>query len=108
MNVMNAFHRETELEISSHWQSVHAIEVQQGRRMVWKSEGWGASSGGGYSRGCLIIIWTGLNIKIGIVQKVYEWQSWYFAKMIVESGDYFGKRTASSLKHFLNYVYFDI
>ena len=23
-------------------------------------------------RGCLIIIWTGLNIKIGIVQKVYE------------------------------------
>ena len=24
------------------------------------------------SRGCPIIIWTGLNIKIGIVQKVYE------------------------------------
>ena len=23
-------------------------------------------------RGCLIIIWTGLNIKIGIVQKVYK------------------------------------
>ena len=25
-----------------------------------------------YTRGCLIIIWTGLNIKIGIAQKVYE------------------------------------
>ena len=23
-------------------------------------------------KGCIIIIWTGLNIKIGIVQKVYE------------------------------------
>ena len=25
-----------------------------------------------FYRGCLIIIWTGLNIKTGIVQKVYE------------------------------------
>ena len=25
-----------------------------------------------FNRGCLMIIWTGLNIKIGIVQKVYE------------------------------------
>ena len=25
-----------------------------------------------YTIGCSIIIWTGLNIKIGIVQKVYE------------------------------------
>ena len=24
------------------------------------------------NRGCPVIIWTGLNIKIGIVQKVYE------------------------------------
>ena len=25
-----------------------------------------------YVRGCLMIIWTGLNIKIDVVQKVYE------------------------------------
>ena len=31
------------------------------------------------NKGCPIIIWTMLNIKIGIVQKVYEWPSWYFA-----------------------------
>ena len=61
-----------------------------------------------FIRGCLIIIWTGLNIKIGIVQKVYEWPSWYFAKMILHSGDHFGKRTAWSLIYFLNYVYFNI
>ena len=30
------------------------------------------------SRGCLIIIWTGPNIKIGIAQKVYELWSWFF------------------------------
>ena len=36
-------------------------------------------------RGCPIIIWTGLNSKIGIVQKVYEWPSWYFAKMARDS-----------------------
>ena len=42
-------------------------------------------------RGCPIIIWTGLNIKISIVQKVYEWPSWYFAKMIVQIGNHFGK-----------------
>ena len=38
---MNAFHRETELEISSHWQSVHAIEVQLGRREGLKIQGGG-------------------------------------------------------------------
>ena len=38
-----------------------------------------------------MIIWTGLNMKIGIVQKVYEWPSWYFAKMILQSGYDFGK-----------------
>ena len=59
-------------------------------------------------RGRPIIIWTRLNIKIGKVQKVYEWRSWYFAKMIVPSGNHFGKRTASSLIYFLNYAYFDI
>ena len=48
-------------------------------------------------RGCLIIIWTGLisKIKKGIVQKVYEWPSWYFAKMILLLGDHFGKRIFS-------------
>ena len=60
------------------------------------------------SRWCLIIIWTGLNFKIGIVQKVYEWPSWYFAKMILKSGDHFGKRTAWSFLYLLNYVYSDI
>ena len=35
-------------------------------------------------RGCLIIIWTGLNIKIGIVQKVNEWPSCPFAKILFE------------------------
>ena len=46
---MNAFHRETELEISSHWQSVHAIEVQQGRRKVGKYRG-------------LLVIWSFIEI----------------------------------------------
>ena len=58
--------------------------------------------------GCPIIIWTGLNIKIGIVQKVYKWWSCSFAKMIPWVDNRFGKRTASSLIYFLNYVYFDI
>ena len=35
------------------------------------------------SIGCPIIIWTGLNIKIGIAQKVYELWNCSFAKMIV-------------------------
>ena len=59
-------------------------------------------------RGCLIKKWTGLNIKIDLVQKVYEWWSCSFAKMIVPSGTQVGKRTASSLIYFLNYAYFDI
>ena len=57
---------------------------------------------------CLIIIWTGLNIKIGIIQKLYEWPSWYFPKMILLMGNHFGKRTAWSLIYFLSYAYFDV
>ena len=59
-------------------------------------------------RGCLIIIWTGLNIKIGIIQKVYEWSSCPFAKMIPRLENHFGKIPAWSLIYFLNYAYFDI
>ena len=62
----------------------------------------------GNSRGCLIIIWTGLNIKINIVQKVYEWSSCRFAKMMLWLEDHFGKKPAWSLIYFLNYAYFDI
>ena len=47
------------------------------------------------SRGWVIIIWTGLNIKIGIAQKVYELWNCSFAKMIVPSGESFDKRTVS-------------
>ena len=61
-----------------------------------------------FARGCLINFWTRLNIKIGLVQKVYEWPGWYFAKMILQSGDHFGQGTAWSLIHFLNYASFDI
>ena len=50
----------------------------------------------------------GLNIKIGIVQKVYEWSNCPFAKTIIWWGNPFGKRTAWSLTYFLNYAYFDI
>ena len=46
-------------------------------------------------RGWVIIIWTGLNIKIGIAQKVYELWNCSFAKMIVPSGENFGKSTVS-------------
>ena len=59
-------------------------------------------------RGCSIFIWTGLNIKIGIVQKVYEWSNCPFAKMIFPWGDHFGKRTALLLIYFLNYAYLAI
>ena len=52
------------------------------------------------SRGCLIIIWTGLDIKIGIVQKVYEWSSCPFAKMIPRLENHFGKILAWSLIYF--------
>ena len=60
------------------------------------------------SRGCLIIIWTGLNIKIDIAQKVYELWNCSFAKMNIPSGENFGKRTVSYLIYFLSYAYFDI
>ena len=55
--------------------------------------------------GCPIIIWTGLKIKIGIVQKVYEWWSCPLAKMIPLGGNRFGQRTVSSLIYFLIYAY---
>ena len=48
-------------------------------------------------RGCLIIIWTGLNIKITIIQKAYEWTSCPFAKMIPRLEHHFGKIPAWSL-----------
>ena len=51
---------------------------------------------------------TGLNIIIDIVQKVKEWPSCPFAKMISQWAHHFGKRTASSLLYFLNYFYYDI
>ena len=50
----------------------------------------------------------GLNIKIGIVQKVYVWSSCPSAKKIPPLENRFGKRTVWSLIYFLNYVYFDI
>ena len=34
-------------------------------------------------KGCTLKFATGLNIKIGIVQKVYEWSNCPFAKMIL-------------------------
>ena len=61
-----------------------------------------------FGRGCLIIISTGLNIKIGIIQKVYEWSSCPFAKMILLWGDHFVKTTALSLIYFLKNAYLDI
>ena len=53
--------------------------------------------------GCLIIIWTGLNVKIRIVQKVYKWWIWSFSKMIPWLGNHFGKRSDLSLVYFLKY-----
>ena len=49
------------------------------------------------TRGCPIIIWTGLNIKLGIVQKVYECSNCPLAKMIPRLENHFGKTPASSL-----------
>ena len=49
-----------------------------------------------------------LNIIIGIVQKVYEWPSCHFTKLIPLWVHHFGKRTAWSLIYFLNYAYYDI
>ena len=39
--------------------------------LLFKTGG-GADYAHHFTRGCPIIIWTGLNIKIGMVQKVYE------------------------------------
>ena len=59
-------------------------------------------------RGCFPKFANGLNIKIGIVQKVYEWPSCPFVKMIPWLENHFGKRTAWSLLYFLNYAYFNM
>ena len=59
-------------------------------------------------RGCPIIIWTGLNIKIGIVQKVYERSICPFFKMIPQLENHFGKKPVWSLIYFLKCAYFDI
>ena len=67
-----------------------------------------AKFGGLLYRGCPIIIWTGLIIKIGIVQKYMSDKAILFAKMIPRLDNHFGKILAWSLKYFLNYAYFDI
>ena len=59
-------------------------------------------------RGCFPKFANGLHIKISIVQKVDEWPSISFAKMITSLGDEFAKGTAWSLIYFLKYAYFDI
>ena len=60
-------------------------------------------------RGCLIINWTGLNIKIGICSSKSIWVTkLVFCRNDSPTGDHFGKRTAWSLIYFLNYAYFDI
>ena len=51
---------------------------------------------------------TGLNVMIGIDQKLSERPDCSFAKMMYYQGDHFGKRTAWSLLYFLNYAYYDI
>ena len=51
---------------------------------------------------------SGPNIIIDIVQKVYEWSSCRFAKMIPRFEDLFGKIPAWSLIYFLNYAYYVI
>ena len=43
-----------------------------------------------------------------MVQKVYEWSSCPFAKMIPQCDNQFSKRTARSLIYFLNYAYLEI
>ena len=55
------------------------------------------------TRGWCIKFATGLNIIIGIAQKVYEWSSCPFAKIIPPWKNHFGKITAWSHIYFLNY-----
>ena len=50
----------------------------------------------------------GLISKVGKVQKVCEWSSCPFAKMIPPLVNHFGIKTAWLLIYFLNYAYFDI
>ena len=59
-------------------------------------------------RGWSIKFATGLNIKISIVQKVYEWLSCHFPKMITPWGDHFGKISGWSQIYFLIYDFFSI
>ena len=50
-----------------------------------------------FDRGWCIKFSTGLNTKIDIVQKVYMWSTCPCVKMILQWGNYFGKRTIWSL-----------
>ena len=51
---------------------------------------------------------TGLNIKIVLDNKLYEWPGWYFAKKIPTVYDHFGKISGWSLIYFLNYDFLNI
>ena len=51
---------------------------------------------------------TVLKIIIDIVQKIKQWTSCPFARMIPLGVNYFGKRTAWSPSYFLSYTCFDI
>ena len=62
----------------------------------------------GLSRDWCIKFATGMNLIIGIVQKLFEWSSCSFAKMVVSWGDQFGKIRAWSLLEFLSYAYYHI
>ena len=62
----------------------------------------------GLCRGWCIKFATGLNIEISIIQKVYEWLSCHFPKMITLSGDHFGKISGWSQIYFLIYAFFSI
>ena len=74
------------------------VDICEGILLLYKGK-----SAYRWHRGCLIIIWTGLNIKIGIVQRVYEWPNCPFAKMIPWLKNHYGKIPAWSLIYFLNY-----
>ena len=60
------------------------------------------------SKGCPKIMFTRLNIIMGIVQKVHEWSSCPFAKMCPPWENHFGKIPVWPPIYFLNYAYFDI
>ena len=59
--------------LQTHFKGLKFRERNAGKSKLFYLDGRGAGSRYFFlTRGCLIIIWTGLNIKIGIVQKVYE------------------------------------